>query len=583
MTDWNRTGRGLWRRTLTHARDFGLMDAETLQQLIDWGESPETEFKSDRGKFSDKDMYEEVVAMANTNGGFLLIGVEDDGTVTGAQPRHGRTTDPLRLQSAIFNNTVPNVNTRASVVPHTGGDVIVIEVDPYPEICATAAGRCMRRTTGPGGKPQTVPFYPRDQRSRRIDLGLMDFSAQQLKAASFSDLDPIEFERARQTISRLKGDKALLELSDEDLVKALRLVESTNDGLIPNVAGLLLLGKEERLRQLIPTHQVFFQVMDSQGSVKVNDVFCGPVVSILGELQSRFSARNEEREFMMGFIRVPVPDYSPEGYREAVNNALLHRDYAVLDSVYVQWQPDHFLITNPGGFLPGITVENILVHEPKPRNPRLAEAFRRMGLVEQTGRGVDRIYRGQVRYGRPLPDYSRSDSTGVRVVLRGGTASLEFAAFVYEQEESGNPLSLDDLIVLNTLFFERRIDSAFAGKIIQKGTNEGRAVLERLVEKGFIEAKGEKRGRVYHLSAHLYRRFGDSAGYVRTHGISALRHEALVLEFVEAHREVTRKDVMELCGLSESQSGRLLKKLADKGLLVRKGSPPRWTFYVKNH
>ena len=557
------------------------MDLDRLQELVSAGESLEQEFKSDRGKLSDKVIYEEIVAMANTNGGILFIGVEDNGDITGAFPRHGDTTDPFKLQSAIFNNTVPNINTRVSVVSDPNGTVIAIEVDPYPEPCATSGGKSLRRTIGPDGKPQTVPFYPRDQRSRRIDLGLIDFSAQLMEGSSFDDLDPLEFERIRQAIAALKGDRTLLELANDGLAKALRLVESREGRLIPNVGGLLLLGRQERLRELIPTHQVFFQALDAQGNVKVNDVFSGPMVRVLNELESRFSARNEEREFLVGFIRVPVPDYSPEGYREAVNNALLHRDYTVLDSVYVQWHPDHLLTTNPGGFLPGITLENILVHEPKPRNPRLAEAFRRIGLVEQTGRGVDKIYRGQVRYGRPLPDYTRSDSTGVRVVLKGGKPSLEFAAFVYEQEESGNPLTLDELIVLNTLFFERRIESVLAGKIIQKGTNEGRAVLEKLVERGFVEAKGEKRGRIYHLSAQLYRRFGDSSGYVRVHGISALKHEAMVMEFVEAHGRITRKEVMDLCGISGDQSGRLLKKLEKKGLLVRKGSPPRWTYYIQ--
>ncbi len=557
------------------------MDLDRLQELVSAGESLEQEFKSDRGRLSDKDVFEEIVAMANANGGILFIGVEDNGEITGAFPRHGDTTDPFKLQSAIFNNTVPNINTRVSVVPHPDGTVIVIAVDSYPEPCATASGKSLRRTIGPDGKPQTVPFYPRDQRSRRIELGLMDFSAQPIEAGSFNDFDPLEFERVRQTISRLKGEPALLELSDEELAKALMLVESREGRLIPNVAGLLLLGKQERLRELVPTHQVFFQVLDAQGNVKVNDVFSGPTVRVLNELESRFSARNEEREFLVGFIRVPVPDYPPEGYREAVNNALLHRDYSLLDSIYVQWQPDHLLITNPGGFLPGITVDNILVHEPKPRSPRLAEAFRRIGLVEQTGRGVDKIYRGQVRYGRPLPDYTRSDSTGVRVVLRGGKPSLEFAAFVYEQEESGNPLSLDELIALNTLFFERRIESVLAGKIIQKGTNEGRAVLEKLVERGFVEAKGEKKGRIYHLSAQLYRRFGDSSGYVRVHGISALKHEALAMEFVEAHNRIARKDVMDLCGISGDQAKRLLQNLVKKGSLSRKGARGKSAYYEK--
>ena len=60
----------------------------------------------------DREIYEEVVSLANSKGGVLLIGVEDDGTITGAHPRHGNATDPPKLQSAIFNNTVPSINTR---------------------------------------------------------------------------------------------------------------------------------------------------------------------------------------------------------------------------------------------------------------------------------------------------------------------------------------------------------------------------------------------------------------------------------------------------------------------------------------
>ena len=212
---------------------------------------------------------------------------------------------------------------------------ITIEVDPYPEPCATTGGKSLKRASGPDGKPQSVPFYPCDQRSRRIDFGMMDMSALPIESSSFDDLDPIEFERVRQTISRLKSDPALQGLADADLAKALRLVESRGGRLVPNLAGLLILGREDRLRALIPTHQVSFQALDVEGNVKVNDVFYGPVVRALNELEERFSTRNEEREILVGFVRVPVPDYSPEGFREAVNNALLHRDYNLPDAVYI--------------------------------------------------------------------------------------------------------------------------------------------------------------------------------------------------------------------------------------------------------
>ena len=557
-----------------------MIDIARLEQLVASGEALDVEFKSDRHRISDSDIYEEVVALANASGGVLLIGVEDDGAVTGAKPRHGKTTDPIKLQAAIFNNTVPSINTRISVVHHVGGDVLAIEVDPYPEPCATRGGKSVHRTIGGDGKPQTAPFYPRDQRSRRVDLGLMDFSAQPESETSFDSFDPLEFERLKQTITRLHGDQSLLKLSDQDVAKALRLVESQDGKLVPTVAGLLLLGREEALRDAIPTHDVRFQAIDTQGNVKVNDVFHGPLLRTLEAVESRFAARNEEKEVLVGLFRVPIPDYSPEGFREAVNNAILHRDYSRLDALYIQWQPDGLLITSPGGFPTGITVDNLLVHEPKPRNPRLAEAFKRIGLVEQTGRGVDKIYLGQLRYGRPAPDYSRSDPTGVRVGLRGGKPSLQFAAFVYEQDREGHALSLDELMVLNALFFERRIDTQTAAKLIQKDVSEGRAILERLHERGLIEAAGEKKGRVFHLSAALYRRLGESDGYVRTHGIDRLRQEGLVTEFLQAHGKITRGDVTRLLGITSNQARRILDRMKGAGKIKPQGKPPRWVYYV---
>jgi ATP-dependent DNA helicase RecG len=165
-----------------------------------FGETLNLEFKSGCRRISDREIYEEIVAMANASGGTVLIGVEDNGTISGSQPRHGASTDPIKLQSAIFNNTVPSINTRVFLISTDASVVIAIEVDPYPEPCATMSGTALRRVIGPDGKPQSLPFYPRDQRSRRTDLGLLDFSAQEMEELSFEDLDPLEFERLRLTM-----------------------------------------------------------------------------------------------------------------------------------------------------------------------------------------------------------------------------------------------------------------------------------------------------------------------------------------------------------------------------------------------
>ncbi|MDP2796014.1 MAG: ATP-binding protein [Methanoregula sp.] len=235
-----------------------------------------------------------------------------------------------------------------------------------------------------------------------------------------------------------------------------------------------------------------------------------------------------------------------------------------MESIYIQWQHDHILITNPGGFPEGITAENILVHEPKLRNTWLAEAFKRIGITDQTGRRVDKIYMGQVRYGRPPPDYSRSDNAAVRVVIPGGESSLDFAAFIFEEERNGKIFSLDDLLVLNELYYDRQMDAPTAGKLIQKGTAESRRVLEHLHELGLVEGRGERGGRVYHLPASLYKRFHMKAEYVRSKGFEPLQQEQMIIEYVKEHGIIRRAEVADLCKISDDQVKRLLKSNSEK-------------------
>jgi ATP-dependent DNA helicase RecG len=261
-------------------------------------------------------------------------------------------------------------------------------------------------------------------------------------------------------------------------------------------------------------------------------------------------------------------------------NALLHRDFSQMGTVFVQWQHDHLLIANPGGLPEGITLQNILVHEPKPRNPRLYDAAKRIGLVEKTGRGVDKIFLDQLRLGRPAPSYERSDASGVRVVLRGGKANLAFAQFVYEQDKAGKALRLDELLILNQLEIERRIDTVTAAALIQKPEGDARGALESLAERGLIQAKGEKRGRVYHLSAATYKALGFAEAYVRTRGFEPLQQEQMVLQYVDAHGSITRSQAADLCQLGEDQASRLLRKMRQKGLLRMDGMA-RSTYYVR--
>jgi len=346
------------------------------------------------------------------------------------------------------------------------------------------------------------------------------------------------------------------------------------------VLGLLLFGKEDSIRRFLPTHEVAFQVL-LRGKVEVNQFYRWPLVRTMEELLTQFRARNREKEQLIGMVRVGIPDYPEPAFREAVANALIHRDYTRLGAVHVQWHEDRLDISNPGGFPEGVRVDNILVTAPRPRNPLLADAFKRAGIVERTGRGVDTIFFEQLRSGRPAPSYERSSPTDVVLALPGGEANLEFVRLAVEEAQAGRDLTLNDLLLLNALQRERSLDTPHAAALLQRPEAEARASLQRLVEAGLVEGRGERKGRAYHLSAATYRRLGDKAGYVHQRGFEPFQREQMVQQYVEKHGSISRAEAAELCRLSGPQAYRLLQGLAKKGFFLRLGSRGRGVRYER--
>jgi len=561
------------------------MTPERLQQLIEVGESLDVEFKGEeRSPLSDNDLVETVVCLANRSANtpaWLLIGVEDDGRITGARPRHesGRT-DPVLLAALIANRTRPSLTPRVAVVPLQGKEVIAIEIPPQPAPVATTAGRYLRRALGGDGRPCCLPMFFHEMHAFQADRGAEDYSALLIPDASWDDLDPLEFERFRRFIRESYGrsDTSLVNLPDVELAKALGAVQANHQVSAVRVLGLLLFDREEALRRLLPTHEVAFQVLAGQ-RVEVNDFFRWPLLRVMEELLARFRARNREEELMVGLLRVGVPDYSPAAFREGVANALIHRDYTRLGAVHVQWHDDRIEISNPGGFPEGVRLDNLLVTPPRPRNLLLADAFKRAGVVERTARGIDTIFFEQLRNGRPAPGYDRSNESSVVLVLPGGKANLDFVRLVVEESQADRILSLDDLLILNHLWFERRFTTADAARLIQKPEAEARSRLQRLVETGLVESRGERKGRFWHLSATAYRRLGQKAAYIRQRGFEPLQQEQMVLQYVEKHGRISRREAADLCKITGSQAYRLLDRLAEQGLIVREGERGRGVGY----
>jgi ATP-dependent DNA helicase RecG len=560
------------------------MSPGELRRLIASGETLAVEFKGEaRAALNDRDLVKTVVCLANRSGNepaYLLVGVEDDGRITGARPRHGDATDPDKLAALIANQTRPSVAVRIERVELDGHSIIVIEIPPQQHPVASADGQFLRRAIGGDGKPACVPMDAYAVQSLQSGRGQLDPSAQIVPGAAWLDLDPLEFERFRRSIRERRGrsDESLLDLTDLELAKALGVVDANGGVHGVRLAALLLFGKEEALRRFVPTHEVAFQVLRGL-DVEVNDFFRWPLLRVMEEIEARIRVRNREQELMVGLLRVGVPDYPERALREAVANALIHRDYQRLGAVHFQWHCDHIEISSPGGFPQGVRLDNLLVTAPRPRNPLLADAFKRAGIVERTARGIDTIFYEQLRNGRPAPSYERSDSAGVVVIIPGGEANLDFVRLLVTEAQGGRTLGLDELLILNALWQERSLTTEGAARLTQKPEPETRATLHRLVEAGLIEERGHKKGRTWHLSAATYRALGDKAAYVRQRGFEPLQQEQMVLQYVEKHGRITRKEAAELCRISGPQAYRLLDRLAEQGLLKREGERGRGVGY----
>ena len=459
-----------------------------------------------------------------------------------------------------------------------GKPVLVFHIPKARSPVGTSDGKYLRRRLDGKGNPECVPFHYHEMQSRLSEHGGSEYLALPVHGATWEDLDILEFERFRRTIreSHGMGDQTLIPLSDWDLAKALGCVDGPKDHPEIRLLALLLFGKEESLHRFLPSHEVAFQELpDTQ--VVVNDFFRWPLLRVMDELLGRFRARYRETEIQVDFKRVGIPDYSEKAFREAVANALIHRDYTRLNAVYIQWRKDRLEISSPGGLPEGVSMETLLVTAPHPRNPKLADAFKRAGYVERTARGIDTIFFEQLRNGRAVPSYDRTTSTDVVLVLSGGSPDLPFVRMVTEEGLAGRSLDLDDLLILRAWWDGGTLSLEDAARIVQKSSREIQGKMDDLKRRN-LQSKRIELSATGNSDA-----FGSASITVlppsRITHEEGKKLEEKLLAFVETKRSISRSDAASFCQISDDQAYRLLQRLVGKGKLRKIGRAGRFVQY----
>jgi ATP-dependent DNA helicase RecG len=444
-----------------------------LQELVEGGESKTLEFKE---KFDERTL-ESAVAFANTRGGIVLIGISDNGMVKGIQL--GKESQK-NWANQISQSTEPRVVPEIEVSELDGKSVVAVKIKEHPIKPISLKGRCFKRV---GNSNRIIT----SQEIAQMHLHSTGMSWDKLPArdAQINDIDSEKVKRyikiSKETGRRKIGD-------GEDPIQVLEKLDLLKDG-IPTWAAILLFRKDpHRFMSQAAIHCGRFK----EETIVIDDrMIEGTIIEQIDEAMD-FIRKNINVEFVMTTRpeREQVWDYPLEALREAVINAVCHRDYTISSNVEIRIFDDRLVVWSPGGLPLGITLEDLYKpHSSELRNKGIAEIFYDMKLIEQWGSGIDKMREGCLTVGLPEPVFE--EYQGFRVIFRKDIYTEEYL----------RSLGLNERQIGAVRYVKEK------GKITNKEyrqltelSDEGARIdLNKLVDADVFQVKGRGRGVHYVL------------------------------------------------------------------------------------
>ena len=283
--------------------------------------------------------------------------------------------------------------------------------------------------------------------------------------------------------------------------------------------------------------------------------------TIYDDIWNTINARNIRVPYQEGFIQQEVLAFDEKACREAVNNAVAHRDYSISGrSIIISASPESFTVISPGGFPNEITPENVLNAPPHWRNRLIAEAFERTGLVERSGQGIDNIFETTIRQGKGLPDFNGTNNSTVQINIPAKVRDAEFVKFLEKiVNEKQVSFSFDEIYELEKLR-EKKILPVLQHK-------------EKFLKIGIVEKVGKTSGTKYILSHRYYSHEERPGIYTRIKGFNRESKKELILEHIRREGNGKREDFLDAFpDLKPSDISNFLQELKTEGKIEREGS-----------
>jgi len=533
--------------------------SEQVNAILDATEGEILEFKEAKNNYHFDKLVKYCAAIANEGGGGFLLGV------TNKRPRRVVGTQafqqPERTRLGLIDQL--HLNITFSNVQHPDGRVLVFHVPPRPIGMPIKADGIYWQRQADSLVPMT------EDRLRQIfaESG-HDFSSDICDGVTMADLDLaaiMDFQNRWITKSK---NQTLSTLSPEQLLSD---AEAMIEGQF-TYASLILFGTRQAMGKYLAQAEVIFEYRstDASGPAQQREEFRQGFFGYYDRLWELINARNDMQHFQSGLFVFDVPTFSKGTVREALLNAVSHRNYQLADSVFVRQYPRRLRMESPGGFPFSIDEQNILVRQ-SPRNRRIADIFAKCGLVERSGQGMNLMFETSIKESKRTPDFSGTDQHQVVLTLDGEVHDPRFIAFLEKVgRETLKLFSTDDFLVLDLIRREQTIPEHL------------QLHLQPLTDTGVIERYGRGRGVRHILSRAYYTMAGQKGTYTRRRGLDRETNKALLLKHIKENTEIGSrlKELMQvLPALTKGQVQRLLQDLKSEGKAEVRGKTRAATWH----
>lgn len=532
-----------------------LRTPQTIEELLNAQEGEHYQFKEAKNRFDSNEAARCCCALANCGGGKLVFGITDK------RPRQvvGSLAfdQPERTRKGLIDKLKVMVDFQ--LYDANGKRVLVFDVASRPLGLPVQVDGVAWWYEG----DSLIPL-PEETRRKIYEETGFDFSGSICASAKIEDLDNDAIDVFRTKWMEKSGNKRLASLSIEQLLRDCEAI--TDEGI--TYAALILFGKHEALGKYLPQSEIVFEYRSSNASGPANqrEEFRVGFFACHNRIWELINLRNDTQHYQEGFFVYDIPTFNERVVREAILNAVSHRNYQMVGSVFIRQYRDKLVIESPGGLPNGISLDNILDRQ-VPRNRRIAEILSLCGLVERSGQGMNLMYEISIMEAKQLPDFTGTDDCFVCLSLNGLVLDKRMLSLINKiGNERLENLTTVDFLTIDALYHERRLNENFRGR------------LKHLTEMGIVEHVGRNK---YVLARSLYTAVGKSGTHTRIVGLDRDTNKELLVKHIrEKGAEGTPfKELQQvLPGHNRGQIQVLLRDLRKEGRIhcIGKTNAARW-------